>query len=776
MPPRRRPQFTQESVEQQLQQIHLLDQSSSSENLEQLGPIIKQIHTNRQQDAYLRTLQGLIDSKDAEIEKTCGDNYQDFISSVSTLFTVKSYTHNLRDKIATLDSSVSQIGHGLAEKKRALLQSKKTATNLDEAIDSLQASLRILDVVHRVGEMVKEGKYWSALRSLDDIQSMPQSSLSQTPLFQHILMSLPSLRGQIKDAVTASTKQWLLEIRNLTGEVGKLALEAMESRRRRWRSRREKDPMLRHSQVGSAVETVSYETTDDMVLETLKVDFKPLHQSIHIYTTLDSLDELRKSYQADRKAQSDLILPVPLQLQSLVSLTEQIIGFFIIESHVLQTTSSFRSKSEVDELWDAIAVRIAETVDGALRNVTDLDSYLHVKETLIAFIFTLEAYQYSTSSLHASVFRLFEKYATLLEQQFSKRFKDIVIQDDYQPMHVDKQTEKDAVLKVVWLGSAEQAELSSASTPLNFPWSQSFYLCCEDIRDFVHRFYQFVDGVSQHHRNVDELLSKSLDTILSTYVGDSYWGNVAKTSTLSQVAQIITNLEHFEVATVELERSLTALRSAQRGGTIRLTAAASFKKAQTRASSRIASLINSKLDDFFGLSEYDWTPATREDAPSMYLYELVNWLTTVVDSLQISDSYKDEAYRAATAYITQCLMNFLTERTIEKINENAIANILVDLDFLEEQFRSAGRSNLSPLFNELRSTTSIVLSDSVAEYLVPSLRQTTYANVKPKKLKALLDKLARYAASCRDQASREKGERRRKEAEAVGRLFPGENR
>ncbi|KAH9985200.1 exocyst complex component sec15 subunit [Russula compacta] len=775
MPPRRRPQFTQESVEQQLQQIHLLDQSSSSENLEQLGPIIKQIHTNRQQEPYLRTLQALIDSKDAEIEKICGDNYQDFISSVSTLFTVKSYTHNLRDKIGSLDSSVSQVGHGLAEKKRALLQSKKTATNLDEAIDSLQASLRILDVVDRVSEMVKEGKYWSALRSLDDIQSMPQSSLSQTPLFQHILMSLPSLRGQIKDSVTASTKQWLLEIRNLTGEVGKLALEAMENRTMRWRSRREKDPMLRSSLVGSAVETVSYETTDDMVLETLKVDFKPLYQSIHIYTALDSLDELRKSYQADRKAQSDLILPVPLQLQSLVPLTEQIIGFFIIESHVLQTTGSFRSKAEVEELWDAIATRLADAVDRALRNVTDPDSYLYVKETLIAFI-TLEAYQYSTSSLHASVFRLFERYATLLERQFSKRFKDIVVQDDYLPMHVDTPTEKNTVLKVVWLSSTEKAELSSASTPLNFPWSQSFYLCCQDIRDFVQRFYQFVEGVSQHHRNVDELLSKSLDTILSNYVSDSYGDNLTKTSTLSQVAQIITNLEHFEVACAELERSLTALRSAQRGGTIHLTSATSFSKTQTRASSRITSLINSKLNDFFGLSEYDWTPATRESAPSMYLYELVNWLTTVVDSLQISDSCKDEAYRAATAYIAQSLMDFLADRNIPMMNENAIANILVDLDFLEEQFRDVGRANLTSLFTELRSTTSIVLSDSVAEYLVPSLRQTTYASVKPKRLTALLEKLARYGGSCRDYVSREKGERRRKEAEAVGRVFPGENR
>ena len=164
MPPRRRPQFTQESIDQQLQQIHLLDQSSSSENLEQLGPIIKQIHANRQQEAYLRTLQALIESKDAEIEGICGDNYQEFISSVSTLFSIKSYTTNLRDKISTLDSSVSQVGKSLVEKKKALLQTKKTAANLDEAIDGLQACLRVLDVVNRVGEMIKEGKYWSALR------------------------------------------------------------------------------------------------------------------------------------------------------------------------------------------------------------------------------------------------------------------------------------------------------------------------------------------------------------------------------------------------------------------------------------------------------------------------------------------------------------------------------------------------------------------------------------------------------------------------------------
>ena len=40
----------------------------------------------------------------------------------------------------------------------------------------------------------------------------------------------------------------------------------------------------------------------------------------------------------------------------------------------------------------------------------------------------------------------------------------------------------------------------------------------------------------------------------------------------------------------------------------------------------------------------------------MYLYELVNWLTTVVDSLSIKETYKEDAYKGAMGYIAECLM------------------------------------------------------------------------------------------------------------------------
>lgn len=45
-------------------------------------------------------------------------------------------------------------------------------------------------------------------------------------------------------------------------DVGKLALEAMRQRTRRWRSRKEKEPALRNLRVGSAVELVTNERVE----------------------------------------------------------------------------------------------------------------------------------------------------------------------------------------------------------------------------------------------------------------------------------------------------------------------------------------------------------------------------------------------------------------------------------------------------------------------------------------------------------------------------------
>ena len=47
--------------------------------------------------------------------------------------------------------------------------------------------------------------------------------------------------------------------------------------------------------------------------------------------------------------------------------------------------------------------------------------------------------------------------------------------------------------------------------------------------------------------------------------------------------------------------------------------------------------------------------------------------------------------------------NFLTDRSIPMINENALSNILVDVDFLEDTLSAMGHEDLNSSFTELRA-------------------------------------------------------------------------
>ena len=149
---------------------------------------------------------------------------------------------------------------------------------------------------------------------------------------------------------------------------------------------------------------------------------------------------------------------------------------------------------------------------------------------------------------------------------------------------------------------------------------------------------------------------QSLDLLLTKHISDNIATRLGTSSTLSQIAQIVTNLEYFEVACGEIEQSLASLRTAQRGGTIHLTCRESFTSTTEKALERISNIIASKLQDSFELSEYDWTPSTRMDTPSGFLFEIVFWLTMNVDGLVMKDVYKDKAYDMAIKRVADCLM------------------------------------------------------------------------------------------------------------------------
>lgn len=140
--------------------------------------------------------------------------------------------------------------------KKALLEARRVGQNIDEAIDTLQACLKVLDLSNKISNLIRDEKFFSALRQLEDLQSIHLKRVLHYPFASQMLQSLPSTKNSIKQLVTTALKTWMFEAREASRSVGKGALENMELRNRRWNSRKRKDSMggMRLAKINGPVE------------------------------------------------------------------------------------------------------------------------------------------------------------------------------------------------------------------------------------------------------------------------------------------------------------------------------------------------------------------------------------------------------------------------------------------------------------------------------------------------------------------------------------------
>jgi hypothetical protein len=142
----KRPHFTPQEIDDQLQQVYLSTDflGSQNESLEQLALIIRNIHASRQQDAYLRHLDAYIKDKEAEIEEVCKTNYQvsrsatdsvcrpaanslaqDFAASTDKLLRVRKNTASLRHRVVELNEDIQSKGGQVASRVGTVVFSKQ---------------------------------------------------------------------------------------------------------------------------------------------------------------------------------------------------------------------------------------------------------------------------------------------------------------------------------------------------------------------------------------------------------------------------------------------------------------------------------------------------------------------------------------------------------------------------------------------------------------------------------------------------------------------------
>ncbi|KAH0538722.1 hypothetical protein FGG08_004674 [Glutinoglossum americanum] len=737
---------------------------SDADYLDQLIPAIKDASRSKRTAQLMQTLSHFSDDCEADIEKMCNSNHQEFVTSVNQLLRVREGTVSLTSEILNLNQSIQSSTEKLAEQKKALVDSRGVRQNINEAAQALKDCLEVLRLANHVHDLLAKKNHYAALRALDELQNVHLKEITQYKIADMIQQSVPATQKLVAEAVMTDLNTWLYRIRETSQFLGEVAFYHTELRRTRHKDRMERIPYLRNTKLNSAIELVSDEREEFDVLDNdnVQVDFTPLFECLHIHEALGQMDKFRSEYAATRRQQKELLLPSSILLvdgdhSSLNALLEGIAGFAIVERATMKKTQSLRSPVDVDELWDSMCQSAITLISKALNDVDNVDVLLKIKRIIALFIHTMNGWDYSVTVLDSFLLTLFEKYAELLKKRFSDDFQEIVQADDYMPMSIDSLDKYDKVVRISWYTpDKDQEDLRSVSPlpqihriltfrsfPCVLPFSQMYPLCCVNIRSFLNQFYFFSDDNFQHPNIIYETLKKSLDELLSEKVCKSLVERL-NSQYLGQIVQILINLEHFEIACKELEQLLITARSSNSaGGPIILNATEEFRSNKKTAEKRIFELVNSKIDDLVETAEYDWIAPTLETEPSNYMQTLTRYLSNIMNStlLGLPREIKELIYFDALSHAANMILSLPLSPEVRKINPNGVAALAKDVHYLAEFVDSLNNPILPETLDELQQTVNLMLADTSDEFYDVSTRNKKYGRVDPMNGPLLLENL-----------------------------------
>ncbi|CAZ85656.1 unnamed protein product [Tuber melanosporum] len=695
------------------------------------------------------------EKQEAEVERLCNNNYQDFVQSVNHLLSVRKGTVDLAKEIIELNEAIQNSTERLVEKKKALVNSREVRENIDEATKALKSCLEVLGLANRVGDLLREKKRYAALRALEELQSVRLREVAQFEIAEIIQKSVPSIKMIVKEAVMTDLNTWLYKVRENSMLLGQVAFYHTDQRRRRQKERVQGISNLRSLKINSALELVLDEREEFDVLdnEDIAIDFTPLFECLHIHEAMGQRDEFRVTYANVRRQQKDLLFSNPLTLTSegvscISRLLEDVCGFAIIEKSTLKKTLGFRSPVDVDYLWDSMCKKAIVMINQKVENVTKAEILLKIKNVSVLFIQTMDTWEYPVKHFDEFLLGLFDQYSECLKRDFISEFKKIAMSDDYTPMVVENRPKYDNIVKSVWYNPDKDPEIIQFPTAM--PFSRIYPLCCRHIRDLLEKYYFYADEYFQNQGAIDRELQKSLDELLCEHVCGTLVEHL-NSQYLGQIVQILINLEHFEYACQELEYLLAEACYANETGAIALKATERFKSEKKTAEKRIFELVNSKIDDLIGTAEYDWMATNEQSQPSEYLQQTTLFLRNNMNStlLNLPREIQGFIYFDALNHIATSILALPLSEDVKRINKIFVHNLDMDVKYLQGFVDSLNDPMLPTVFDELRQTIDLLKSDNSDEFYNISTKMKKYANVDPINGPVLLEKLLAEDASAK---------------------------
>ncbi|XP_061764700.1 exocyst complex component 6 isoform X4 [Nerophis ophidion] len=733
-----------------------------------LGTTLRSIY-NDQPNAHKRFMEKLdarIRNHDREIEKMCNFHHQGFVDAITELLKVRTDAEKLMSQVTDTNRRLQEAGREVTAQKEEVIRCRIQQRNMTTTVEKLQLCIPVLEMYSKLKEQLESRRYYAALKTMEQLEKVYIPRVSQYRFCQIMAENLPILREEIKEISMSDLKDFLESIRKHSDKVGETAMRQAQQHRTF------NSAVVRQAGVGhytkplyalnGLTHTHNSHTLDDdaeyddyaddeiLTAQDL-VDFSPVYRCLHIYTVLGDRETFENYYRKQRKKQARLVLQPQANMHETVEgyrrYFNQIVGFFVVEDHILHATQGLVTRAFTDELWNMALSKIIAVLRTHSSYCEDPDLVLELKNLIVIFADTLQGFGFPVNRLFDLLFEVRDQYNETLLKKWALVFREIFELDNYSPIPVETEEEYKLVVSRFPFHDAEVEK----DFPKKLPMSQSVPQIYMQVKEFIYASLKFSESLHRSSTEIDDMLRKSTNLLLTRTLSCCLQNLIKKPHIgLTELVQIIINTTHLEQACRYLEEFITNITnvSPETVHTTRLYGLSTFKDARHAAEGEIYTKLNQKIDEFIQLADYEWGMAESDGRASGYLMDLINFLRSTFQVFtHLPGKVAQTACMSACKHLSTSLMQMLLDTELKQISMGAIQQFNLDVIQCElfassEPVPGFQGDTLQLAFIDLRQLLDLFMVWDWSTYLADYGQPTSkYLRVNPATALALLEKM-----------------------------------
>uniref|UniRef100_A0A672KSM3 Exocyst complex component n=1 Tax=Sinocyclocheilus grahami TaxID=75366 RepID=A0A672KSM3_SINGR len=611
---------------------------------------------------FMEKLDARIRNHDREIEKMCNFHHQGFVDAITELLKVRADAEKLMGQVSDTNRRLQDAGREVTAQTEEVIRCRIQQRNMATTVEKLQLCIPVLEMYSKLKEQLESKRYYSALKTMEQLENIYIPRVSQYRFCQIMAETLPKLREEIKEISMSDLKDFLESIRKHSDKIGETAMRQAQQHRT-FNSAVQKQvtlscakPLyglnsrtpLHHN--GLSAEATDEEEMDEEVLTAQDlVDFSPVYRCLHIYTVLGDRETFENYYRKQRKKQARLVLQPQSNMHETVEgyrkYFNQIVGFFVVEDHILHATQGLVTRAFTDELWNMalskiIAVLRTHSVSPAHTLVPTESEHCRgcIRSLMQGFDIPL------SFSLRCALARV----SFFISRKMGCECLFLLTAHELLSFLFIKQQQFPKKLPML------------QQRPPYFLFN--LYFSSTEIDDML-------------RKSTNLLLTRTLSSCLQNLIKKPHIG-------LTELVQIIINTTHLEHACKYLEDFITNITnvSPETVHTTRLYGLSTFKDARHAAEGEIYTKLNQKIDEFIQLADYEWGMAESDGRASGYLMDLINFLRSTFQVFtHLPGKVAQTACMSSCKHLATSLMQMLLDTELKQISMGAIQQFNLDV-------------------------------------------------------------------------------------------------